>query len=1221
MSMRPPVNRVRVRAFSGWVVVGLCALAAGVLSWCPPTQAATGHGFASSFGSFTSAVGVAVDDSAGASQGDVYVVDQGGGQVDRFTAAEAANDEAGKQLTGVTLVAPRGVAVDDSGSASTGDVYVTEPAEGVVDKFNGVTGKYEAQIDGSEVPDAKSHGFEPAGVGVDPANGDVFVTDARNRMVDVFTAAGGYASQFGAGLPSSPIGVAVDQAGDAYLTTSGGEAFELLAAGGYASVLPVGFSVSAVSVDPVDGDIYLDRGSEIEALSPQGEALGRFGSGSLSGSSVGVGVDSVSGVVYASNGASVAAFSRGETPKEPVATTSPIAVTGTSAAFNGTLAGGETGYHFMYRAGGSCSGGTDSEPAEITGAVAVSSTVSGLSPATQYAVCLVATNQYGATTGPSVIFTTAMVAPSVEGESFANVGANHASVTGQVDPQGSLTSYYYEYGLTSAYGSKTPEVSLPATQGTFSAPAQLTGLRPGSEYHFRLVAKNTAGETGEGPDAAFDTLPAGVSTLPDGRVYEMVTPANNQNADVYYPQSAFTFASLSEGVFTQDPFQVAVNGRAVAYLADPTTGGYGVGGGGAGNQYLAERSSAGGWRQRVVQPTGITTGAVFGGFSSNLSFGMLNLGDAAYPDGATLSPQAPGDGYDVLYARSNSEEAYRPLFTVTPERSPGEFGTHEVNNIGRDEEIFPVFAGGSADFSDILFEANDALLEGAGSLESQLREDVRQEIAKHEDHNYLYDSVQGRLSLVDVLPDGEVAPNATFGALPLGEGGRNPADFNGAISADGRFVYWTDLVSGVVYVREGGTATVPVSVGAARYWATAADGNYAYYTENGALYRFDATTDARVQLTSAEAEVQGLLGVSEDGSYVYFVAAGALAPGATQQACEPNNEGTSCNLYVLHEGKTQFIATLSINDGKAAEPFRGLDISEAEFGDWQPGLGHRTAEVVAGGNVVFMSNQGLAVVGFPHGYPNSGLDEVYMFDPAAGQLFCVSCSSSGEAPPASENHAAAFLPISWDDAYLPQWISADGNEVFFNSAVPLVPQDTNGRQDVYEWEREGTGGCGSGAGADGGCVYLLSGGVSESASWLLGAGESGEDVFVVTRAQLVPQDRNEAFDLYDVRVGGGEPVGEPACTGTGCQGVPAPPPTFATPSSVTFEGVGNFPAPKAAAAVQVKAKKTTTARARKLARALRACRGRHPAKRRVACEGQARRRYGAKVKRSAKGRG
>ncbi len=290
------------------------------------------------------------------------------------------------------------------------------------------------------------------------------------------------------------------------------------------------------------------------------------------------------------------------------------------------------------------------------------------------------------------------------------------------------------------------------------------------------------------------------------------------------------------------------------------------------------------------------------------------------------------------------------------------------------------------------------------------------------------------------------------------------------------------------------------------------------------------------------------------------------------------------------------------------EPFySSRSESIGEYGDWQPALSNRTAEVSAdGAGVVFMSSMSLPVVGFPGGYPTGGADEVYVFDASADRLFCASCSSSGE-----PGGAQGFLPISWTDTYIPQWISADGDRVFFDSSAPLVPQDTNGVQDVYEWEREGTGSCLVGSGANGACIYLLSGGASKAASWFIGGSVNGDDVFIVTRAQLVPEDQNGADDLYDVRVDGVRPVSPPACTGSGCQGVPAPPPTFATPPSVTFNGAGNFPPPATPKVVR-HAKKTIT-RAQRLSRALKACRV-APKRLRVSCEVRTRRLYGAKSK-------
>jgi hypothetical protein len=127
--------------------------------------------------------------------------------------------------------------------------------------------------------------------------------------------------------------------------------------------------------------------------------------------------------------------------------------------------------------------------------------------------------------------------------------------------------------------------------------------------------------------------------------------------------------------------------------------------------------------------------------------------------------------------------------------------------------------------------------------------------------------------------------------------------------------------------------------------------------------------------------------------------------------------------------------------------------------------------------------------------------------------------------------------------------------VFFDSAVALVPQDTNDVRDVYEWERDGSGSCRESPG----CQYLLSGGANASESFLLDASANGSDVFFGSRAQLVREDNDEDFNVYDARIGGVQPVSPPACTGAGCQGVPPAPPIFATPSSVTFNGTGNFP--------------------------------------------------------------
>jgi hypothetical protein len=674
--------------------------------------------------------------------------------------------------------------------------------------------------------------------------------------------------------------------------------------------------------------------------------------------------------------------------------------------------------------------------------------------------------------------------------------------------------------------------------------------------------------------------------LPDARVFELVTPTENDNADVHVPL-ALNFeegeGTPGEGAPTTLPFQVAETGNSIAYVADPTTNGFGRGGNGFGNQYIAHRVGGGEWSQANVQPRGLIS-TYFRAFSPDLGVGIIVSGGEARAPLPPLSPDAPSEGYNTLYACSGQgglcgvpgieeepAEPYKPLYGKPRHRAPQEFGTNEVNH-----PVFvagagtatngAVFAGGSPDFSSLLFEANDSFPGVEGAFGREVDEDVAGEIASKENNDYLYDLHGGKLSVVDVLPgpSEHVSGGATFGAPPFeGRPARDQPDFSNVISADGRRVFWTDLRTGRVYVRVDEAVTVQISEGSARYWTSAADGRYAFYSEAGGLYRFNleptAYDNERETLADSSAGVLGVIGASENGEDVYFVAENVLTSENNAEGIAPE-EGAP-NLYFAHRGNVPiYIGTLSAEDGHAIEPFnKALFSGKGEYGDWLPGAGQRTAEVApTGSSVVFMSDRPLAVEGYPHGYTNEGLEEVYLYDAVSNKLFCVSCNVNAESPSSSESGAAAFLPIGWNAIVSPRWLSDNGNRVFFDSAIPLVSKDTNGKQDVYEWEREGTGSCSLGSGVDGGCISMLSAGISESASWFLGASSDGNDLFIATRARLAGEDQNEAFDVYDAAVGGiTRPSNIVNCIATSCQGVPAPPPVFETPSSLTFNGMGN----------------------------------------------------------------
>ena len=112
------------------------------------------------------------------------------------------------------------VAVDDSGGLSQGDVYVADAEAGVVETFeaSGSPDLTTPHFGAGAEPRALS---EPRGVAVDPANGDVYVSDTENNVVDVFTPTGEFVSgsQFATG--SSPTGLAFNSSSDLYVVADG----------------------------------------------------------------------------------------------------------------------------------------------------------------------------------------------------------------------------------------------------------------------------------------------------------------------------------------------------------------------------------------------------------------------------------------------------------------------------------------------------------------------------------------------------------------------------------------------------------------------------------------------------------------------------------------------------------------------------------------------------------------------------------------------------------------------------------------------------------------------------------------------------------------------------------------------------------------------------------------------------------------------------------------
>lgn len=699
----------------------------------------------------------------------------------------------------------------------------------------------------------------------------------------------------------------------------------------------------------------------------------------------------------------------------------------------------------------------------------------------------------------------AVQAPEVSSLTALNISESEAELRATVDPNGGETGYTFEYVSQEDFEESGFTNALVGGEGTIgkeSQPTQavalLEGLAPGTTYRFRVVASNEKGSDEEEgtfatyPNASVDhatcanvSLRIGLSaSLPDCRAYELVTPPDtNGRPTVGVGFGGNRFPTL----------QASPSGNAVSFT---TEGGVLPGadgtGGFSGDRYRASRTGSG-WSTVITGPNGTETDTLLPGSPSpDQGYGFWTAGGEG---SAVLND---GETNYIIYPDGHSELVGR-----------GSLGT-DPSALGK------LITDGAG---HIVFQTVNASPSVAQQLEPEAAPTGTQAV---------YDRTADEVThVVSLLP----------GDVPLGAG--QHAAYVGA-SADGEGIAFR--VGETLYLRVGNAVTYEVGSGVT-FAGVSEGGARIFYVEGGDLYAFDTVAKEVIAFTAVGNAIP--VNVAPDGTRAYFVTTSVI-PGGGQNPNGAFAKAGQQNLYLSEEGDVTFVATVTERDVEGEDDASG--VTSDGLGLWAKALLAREpardpSRVTPDGSVLlFQSRANL------DGYDPAGSPQIYRYDDVTDRLHCISCIPTG-APASGGAGLQSIRAVALERApmtafgFVPN-LRADGLRVFFESKEALVVADTDGVQDVYEWEEAGVGSCDR----TGGCVYLISSGHSVRDNYLFGHSASGDDVFFSTEDVLVAGD-NDTMSIYDARVGGGFPQQpEKECEGEGCRPVLTPPPAVTPPA-------------------------------------------------------------------------
>jgi hypothetical protein len=702
--------------------------------------------------------------------------------------------------------------------------------------------------------------------------------------------------------------------------------------------------------------------------------------------------------------------------------------------------------------------------------------------------------------------------PELESISASEITQDQARLEAKINPCNAETHFIFEYTTQESFEEEEFAGALTAGEGQIAGggigvpvSSVASNLEAETAYRYRVVAENeceigSCRDEGEGgfttyltpeasPPCSNDPLRIGFSAaLPDCRAYELVTPPDT-NAR---PPRGLGRLGILGILFTTREASPA--GGAVSFFTEggaiPGSEGTGALGG---DPYLATRKPTG-WATTSAGPTG---------------------GESSAPLPGSVSPD---QGYSFWEAGGEGSALLGGKLTTYVRYPDGHSALVGRGSLGTDPEAEGELI--SENGGHIIFVSSTAL----GHVPVQLEEN-----APPGGTAAIYDRTADEVTHVISLLPGNVTPAAGQNALYAGA------------SLDGRSVAFK--VGNTLYLRYHNEETYEIGEGLT-FAGIAEGGGRIFYLKGGDLFRFDAATEEVTRLS--ESGDVTVVNVSADGNTAYLVSPSVLT-GEENPSGDTAQAGKE-NLYLSREGVLAFVGTLTERDVEGESTGSAVEVA---LGSWVEvvGSGRLGADpsrtTPDGGVLLFESSAHLT------GYDSEGHIEVYRYDFSGKTLDCLSCVPT-KTPATGKATLQSVLvvlggPEPFTSFVLVHNLSLDGRRAFFQSTEPLVVNDTDGLQDVYEWEAQGVGTCKR----SGGCIYLISSGHSNRTDYLYAVSDSGDNVFFRSADLLLRSDVDATPSIYDARVDGGFPEEAVVnCTSSEtCGGPLEPPPVFPPPAS------------------------------------------------------------------------